>query len=96
MKMQHDKDTLKDDYSNFDDNMDYKEQGVYQFLIAFDNGYGASVVTGPYPYGGEEGLYELAVLKNEKITYDTEITNDVLGHLSHSDVMNLLADIEAL
>lgn len=29
--------------------------------IKFDNGYGASVVKGPHTYGGDQGLYELAV-----------------------------------
>lgn len=63
----------------------------------FDNGYGVSVVKGPYTYGGPNGLYELAVLNSDgEITYDTEITNDVVGHLTESEVTNVLKQIQSL
>ena len=65
--------------------------------IEFENGYGASVVKGEYTYGGKEGLYELAVLdSNGDLTYDTPITNDVLGHLSEDDVTKVLEQIQNL
>jgi len=65
--------------------------------IFFENGYGASVAQHKYSYGGEEGLYELAVLdKDGNLTYDTEITNDVIGWLTEDDVENLLSRIESL
>jgi len=68
-----------------------------QARIKFANGYGASIVKGLYTYGGPEGLYELAVLDADgKLTYDTPITDDVLGHLSPDDVTKALQDIEAL
>ena len=65
--------------------------------IEFENGYGASVVRGEYTYGGDQGLYELAVLdSNGDLTYDTPITNDVLGHLSEDDVTEVLKEIQLL
>ena len=65
--------------------------------IMFENGYGASVVRGEYTYGGDKGLYELAVLdSNGDLTYDTPITNDVLGHLSEDDVTEVLKEIQSL
>jgi hypothetical protein len=68
-----------------------------QATIKFDNGYGASVVRHNFSYGHEEGLYELAVLdSNDKITYDTLVTEDVLGHLSEEDVTNALKQIQEL
>jgi len=68
-----------------------------QARIYFDNGYGASVVKTPHTYGGDMGLYELAVFgKNGHITYDTPITNDVEGYLSEDDVTNLLEQIQQL
>ena len=65
--------------------------------IYFENGYGASVVCTPYTYGGDKGLYELAVLNNDgELTYDTPITNDVEGHLTEADVTKLLEQIQSL
>jgi hypothetical protein len=65
--------------------------------IKFDNGYGASVVKGPHTYGGDKGLYELAVLdSNDDLTYKTPITDDVEGYLTEEDVTNLLIQIQNL
>jgi len=65
--------------------------------IKFDNGYGASVVKGPHTYGGDQGLYELAVLDSEgEITYDTSVTNDIEGYLKEEDVTILLKQIQNL
>jgi len=68
-----------------------------QSIVQFPNGYGASIVQGPHTYGGNEGLYELAVYdKDGQITYDTPITDDVLGYLSEEDVEKILTDIKNL
>jgi len=61
----------------------------------FPNGYGASIIRGPHTYGGPE-LYELAVLKDGDLCYDTPVTDDVLGWLTPEDVTAKLAEIEAL
>lgn len=68
-----------------------------QCIVQFSNGYGASIVKGPHTYGGPQGLYEIAVFgKDGQITYDTPITNDVLGHLSEQEVEKTLLDIKNL
>ena len=73
------------------------QRGLNAARIMFDNGYGASVVVGPYTYGGEDGLYELGVLgKDGKLTYDTPITEDVEGYLSEEGVTQLLKQIQNL
>lgn len=64
--------------------------------IHFDNGYGASVVSHQYSYGGSEGLYELAVLRNNVLVFDTPITNDVLGYLEEEQVTEYLKQIQEL
>jgi hypothetical protein len=65
--------------------------------IKFDNGYGASVVKGPRTYGGDQDLYELAVLdNNDDLTYDTPVTSDVEGYLTEEDVTILLKQIQNL
>jgi hypothetical protein len=68
-----------------------------QCIVQFSNGYGASIVQGQHTYGGDRGLYELAVFgKDGQITYDTPITSDVLGHLSEQEVEKTLSDIKNL
>lgn len=71
--------------------------GGVQATINFDNGYGASIVCTPYTYGGDKGLYELAVFgKDGHITYDTPITNDVIGYLRPEDVTDVMEKIQKL
>lgn len=73
------------------------EFGGIMSRIHFENGYGASVVKGPMSYGGKDGLYELAVLdSNGELTYETPVTNDVVGYLSEDDVTKLLEQIQNL
>lgn len=66
----------------------------------FPNGYGVSVVQGPYSYGGKDGLYEAAVIKGCEaewnLCYDTPITDDVEGYLSVSSVEKFISRVEAL
>ena len=72
-------------------------RGLNAAKVMFDNGYGASVIIGPHTYGGEDGLYELAVLgKDKKLTYDTPVTDDVEGYLSEIQVTDLLIKIQQL
>jgi hypothetical protein len=62
----------------------------------FDNGYEVSVVKSQYTYGGDKGLYELAVFKDGEITYATPITDDVMGYLRPEDVTDVMAKIQKL
>jgi len=66
--------------------------------IMFDNGFGVSVVKHQYSYGGDRGLYELAVLdSNGEIHYNNSVTNgDVIGYLKPEDVTNLMEKIQKL
>ena len=72
-----------------------------QALVFFSNGYGASVIRGYGSYGVDDELYELAVVKTTEddswdLCYDTEITDDVLGHLSEEEITSYLQRIEGL
>lgn len=67
-----------------------------QAFIEFENGYGASIVSSAYTYGGKHGLYELAVIKDGDICYTTPITNNVLGWLNEEDVDRTLLQIQNL
>lgn len=62
----------------------------------FNNGYGASVITGDYFYTSDKCPYEVAVLYEGSLVYDTPITDDVLGYLTEEEANQALKDIEAL
>lgn len=78
----------------------YSDVSGTQNIYRFDNGYGASVVRGFGTYGAERGRWELAVLRwsgdDWDITYDTPITDDVIGQLSDEDVQQKLREIRDL
>lgn len=77
-----------------------KDRGGYfgeQHKYLFPNGYGASVIRGRHSYGGDDGLWELAVFgKDGDLDYSTPVTSDVEGHLSDEEVNKLLHQIAAL
>jgi hypothetical protein len=75
------------------------ETGI-QYLVFYPNGYGASIVQHKFSYGGDKGLWELAVIKGNdedwNICYSTPITNDVKKYLTENKVDELLTKIETL
>jgi hypothetical protein len=71
-------------------------EGV-QSRVSFDNGYGVSVVRTPWSYGNSDGLYELAVLdEHGNLTYNTSVTNDVIGYLSEEEVSDIMEQVQKL
>lgn len=69
----------------------------YQKRYKFANGYGASVVSHDFSYGGSQGFFEVAVLdSNGDLCYDTPVTNDVIGYLDFAGVAEVLESIESL
>lgn len=70
--------------------------GGVQWRFNFVNGYGASVVRHSFSYGGDYGLWEVAVTDHDgHLRYDTPITDDVVGWLTEYDVISLLTQIES-
>jgi len=69
------------------------ERNIYMF----SNHYGASVIRNGMSYGGDRGLWEVAVLDNNgNICYDTPITSDVIGYLTWEGVEKILKKISKL
>ena len=65
--------------------------------LTFENGYGISVVTGIGAYTSNDDEYEIAVEGLDgSLTYDTEITDDVIGHLSKDEVTEIMKQIQEL
>ena len=68
-----------------------------QTRMVFENGYGVSVVSHTYSYGGKDGLFEVAVLgKDGELTYDTPVTNDVIGYLDPIEVTDIMKQVQEL
>lgn len=78
----------------------HDELRAFRALFKFDNSYGASIVRSKYSYGGDRGLFELAVIywvgDDWDLTYTTPITNDVCGFLSVDAVKEKLIAIQSL
>jgi len=73
-----------------------RHMGGIQKVYKFPNGYGASVIQHKGSYGYQKGLWEVAVLHEGELCYDTKITNDVIGHLNDPEVDNILRRIKLL
>lgn len=68
-----------------------------QARMMFENGLGVSVVSHTYSYGGKDGLFEIAVLDGDgDLTYNTPVTNDVIGYLTEEDVTDVMKQVQEL
>lgn len=61
----------------------------------FKNGYGISVIQGSLFYTNSK-TYEVAVLKDNQLCYDTYITKDVLAYQSKDEITQIMKKIEEL
>ena len=72
------------------------QTGVVSRMM-FENGFGVSVVSHTYSYGGKDGLFEIAVLdKKGELTYKTPVTNDVIGYLKPEEVTEIMEHVQKL
>jgi hypothetical protein len=68
-----------------------------QARMMFENGLGVSVVSHTYSYGGKDGLFEVAVLDADgDLTYNTPVTNDVIGYLKPEEVTEIMEQVQNL
>ena len=77
----------------------------FQSVMEFENGYGVSIVCGAFAYcSPRKNLYaasmyekyEVAVLKDGELCYDTPITDDVLGYLTPEEVSSVMEQVQNL
>lgn len=67
-----------------------------QAVLYFGNGYGCSVLIGKDFYSNGIDTYELGVLRDGLLCYDTPITDDVLGYLTKEEVTIVMKKIQQL
>lgn len=60
-----------------------------QANLTLNNNYGISVVTGSAAYCSSD-TYEVAIIKDGSICYDTDLTDDVLGHQTPKEIDNII------
>ena len=69
------------------------ETECYKFSVPGHSDMEVSVIRSSMTYGWDEGLFELAMLRDDKCVYDTCITDDVLGWLEVEDVLEVLEKV---
>ena len=74
----------------------FKNGDSYQAVLNFDNGYGVSVLIGSNFYSNGLDTYEIAILKDEDITYGTHITDDVLPYRTEEEVTEIMYMVQEL
>ncbi len=67
-----------------------------QAVVNFDNNFGVSVVFGKTFYSNGVDTYEVAVLRDGEICYDSGISSDVLGYISREEVSTYMVAIQEL
>ena len=68
----------------------------YIARMNFENGYGVSVLCGKNYYSNGVDTYEVAILKDDKICYDTPITDDVIGYCTFREVSDIMKRVQML
>lgn len=87
------------DLSELEGVVDFKQEEIWDGFgvkITFINGYTASVIQHKYSYGGDQGLFEGAILTDEGLCYDTPITDDVVGRMTLAEVYEFLTQVKNL
>jgi len=67
-----------------------------QAVMKFNNRYGVSVITGRMFYTNKSNPFEVAVLKDGTLTYNTHIASDVLGYQTEEDVTRIMKQVQEL
>jgi hypothetical protein len=69
----------------------YRHPAGFQAIAKFENAYGLSIIP-----ESDGATYEVAVLKNGSITYDSGLTEDVFRYVTVDAVDNLAAAARCL
>lgn len=85
---------INDDLKKYVEDVKAVHNGV-RYHFQFENGMCANVIKHDFSYGGDEDLWELAILRSDGQLYYCQLVNfDVLGYLTDKDVEILLKCIK--
>lgn len=65
-----------------------------QAVMEFENDYGVSVLMGECFYSNGVDTYELGVLYEGGLTYNTDITDDVIGYITEEEVTEIMKRVQ--
>jgi hypothetical protein len=71
-------------------------RGATHANMTFENGYEVLVLFGKPFYSNGVDTYELAILKDGSICYDTDITDDVMSYLTEQEVTDVMLKTQKL
>lgn len=82
------------------EDLEFKEHEVARFfssqaVMCFENNYGVSVINGAGAYCGKD-TFEVAILFDNEITYNSGITSDVLTHQSKEEICLIMKKVQEL
>lgn len=75
---------------------DTSSNSMDRLHVTFANGYTISIIRGEYSYGGRDGLFEIAIMVDGEITYETPIANNVIGWLTTDGVASYAREVASL
>jgi len=73
--------------------------GVEDNLLAtktFKNAFGVSVLKGTRFYSNGIDTYEVAVLRDGEVCYDSGVTGDVIGYITEAEVNAIMIEVQEL
>ena len=62
----------------------------------FGNKYGVSVIFGSMFYSNGIDTYEIGIMYEGSLTYDTHITDDVIGYQTEKEVTQIMKQVQKL
>ena len=71
-------------------------ENAKQAIEYFDNGYGVSVLFGSCFYSNGLDTYEVAIIHEGNISYNTGITDDVIGYIKSDEVSDIMRKVQLL
>lgn len=78
----------------------YDDYEIFRYRVSFpDNKYSASIIKGYGTYGRERDQWEVGIICDGDLTYDTDITadsHDVIGYLKEEDVLAIIRLLKRL
>lgn len=78
------------------DGMGMKYSASKRASYNFDNGFGVSVLFGTLYYSNGIDSYEVAVMRNGGVCYDSGITDDVISRISRYEVSEIMHKVQSL